>query len=278
VVGWLTGSIGREWRLASSTVKVRGSPPQSSAHSPEELVKILSQHRFTVLFSGGKDSAAALLWVIDNVPHKNWNILYVEVAGNTHPACTEYAVKFCRSLGVGEKLTVARTDDFYDLMYRWGPPLPYAYRWCLRQLKQKIFRSSSYWINVSGIKLLDSNRRARMDHLNYVKATGKLSVLPLFNWTEKQVSRYIKEHGVPVNPCYGMYGHSGNCMFCPYADRRHVLLTMSDPFWRGKIMGALTKHREKLMRGSIGRLIYKRWVEASSQTTLQAYVQRQPSI
>jgi len=52
-----------------------------------EAEKILNQHRFTILWSGGKDSTAALLWVLDHVSHKDWNVLYVEITGNTHPKC-----------------------------------------------------------------------------------------------------------------------------------------------------------------------------------------------
>jgi len=37
--------------------------------------EFLANREFTVLWSGGKDSTAALLWVLDNVPHDNWDIL-----------------------------------------------------------------------------------------------------------------------------------------------------------------------------------------------------------
>jgi len=50
---------------------------------------------FYVLFSGGKDSLATLLWVMENVNNDNWKILYTEVTGNTSPLCTEYVRKIC---------------------------------------------------------------------------------------------------------------------------------------------------------------------------------------
>ncbi|RLE90745.1 MAG: hypothetical protein DRN04_14415 [Thermoprotei archaeon] len=61
-----------------------------------EATKLLNSTKFTVLFSGGKDSLAVLLWVLDNISHDNWNILYIEVTGNTHYLCSEYVKKICR--------------------------------------------------------------------------------------------------------------------------------------------------------------------------------------
>jgi len=62
---------------------------------PINVKEFLNRKFFTVLFSGGKDSTAALLWVLDHINHSNWNILYVEVTGNTHPLCTRYVTDFC---------------------------------------------------------------------------------------------------------------------------------------------------------------------------------------
>ena len=72
-------------------------------HRVNEAERILNKHRFTVLWSGGKDSTAALLWVLDHVKHDNWNILYVEITGNTHRLCTEYVLKTARGLDVEDK-------------------------------------------------------------------------------------------------------------------------------------------------------------------------------
>jgi hypothetical protein len=57
-------------------------------------------------------------------------------------------------------------------------------------------------------------------------------------------------------------------MFCPYADKKHIALTMGDPEWRNKILPILLRHKEKMQRGSIGHSIYKRWVEGAIQTAL----------
>jgi 3'-phosphoadenosine 5'-phosphosulfate sulfotransferase (PAPS reductase)/FAD synthetase len=237
-----------------------------------EAARILNKHKFTVLWSGGKDSTAALLWVLDNVNHKNWNILYVEMTGNTHPLCTEYVLKTAEKLGLTDKLMIVKTADFYELMSKWGPPLLLVYRWCLYQLKLKAF-SNAYTFVVDGIRRADSKVRRKLRLINVMKLSDKISVSPLINWSKRQVLQYIKQHGIELNPCYAKYGHSGNCMFCPYADKRHIILTMSDPEWRGKILSVFQKHREKMARGSIGREIYRRWIKNSMQSTLERFIE-----
>jgi 3'-phosphoadenosine 5'-phosphosulfate sulfotransferase (PAPS reductase)/FAD synthetase len=241
------------------------------APSEREAARILGRHRFTVLWSGGKDSTAALLWVLDNVAHRNWNVLYVEVTGNTHPLCTQYVLETAERLGISDRLAIARTADFFALMDRWGSPLIGAYRWCLYQLKRKAFERA-HNITVDGVKRSDSRRRSRLGVVNVTKFEGKVAVSPIFDWSREQVLQYIKDHGLSLNPCYRLYGHSGNCMFCPYADRRHIVLTMSDPEWREKILSALRRSEERMLRGSIGRYVYRRWVRHSAQTTLEAYL------
>jgi len=238
-----------------------------------DAAKFLSNRRFTVLFSGGKDSTAVLLWVLDNVKHDRWNILYVEVTGNTHPHCTEYVVKLCDELKVGDRLIIARSErDFYELMDRWGPPIPFGYRWCLYLVKLKLFNKYAYYITVDGIRKSDSKVRRRAETLNILKIADRISVSPIVTWSKSQVYEYIMKHNVPLNPCYSLYGHSGNCMFCPFADERHIALTMTDPYWGGKIASILEKHRDKMMRGKIGRQIYNRWMKYAKQKSIREYL------
>lgn len=232
-----------------------------------DVREYLNGRKFTVLFSGGKDSLAALLWILDNVEHGGWNVLYVEVAGNTHPLCTKYVYEVVERLGLSERLVHARTADFFELMDRWGPPLMFAYRWCLTQ-KDEAIRRHAHFVTVSGVKRSDSRARSKLPALSFYRRSDRLDVKPILDWTDGDVYKYIKEHNVPVNPCYKLYGHSGNCMFCPYADRKHVVGVMSDPEWRAKIEGALLRHRERMMRGSIGRDVYERWMRWAGQLTL----------
>jgi len=210
-------------------------------HSVEKALRLLNNNRFTVLFSGGKDSLAALLWVLDNIYHSNWNILYVEVTGNTHRLCNEYVHRVCEKLGVEDKLIHAkRTDiDFLDFVKGYGLPLIGRYRWCMWQFKAKLFQRHSYQIQVTGMKRTDSSRRRNLGLIDYFRHSGFITVQPLLDWSTRQVLEYIREHGVELNPCYRLHGHSGNCMLCPYHSLDKIVLTLQDPEWGPKIIDAL---------------------------------------
>ena len=233
-------------------------------------VLFLNERKFTVLFSGGKDSLAALLWVLDNVEHENWNVLYVEVTGNTHPLCNQYVHEVTRELGIYKKLVhVKREDlDFFDCLRKWGIPVIGKYRWCLSQFKQRFFADKrlSHITQVTGIKWADSNRRKHASFIEVFRITKSVIVHPILTWSKKDVNNYVKQHGLELNPCYGICGHSGNCMFCPYHDKRSVILTLSLPEWREKILSALLA---KKAGSQWQQKIKHMWTSLASQSTLE---------
>ena len=240
----------------------------TSIKCSKKAVEILNRRKFTVLWSGGKDSTATLLWVLNNVNHHNWDIMYVEITGNTDPGCTEYVIKTADRLDVSEKLKIIKTEDFFDLCRRWGIPTQY-YRWCLYSLKKKAIRQAEE-ITVTGIRKNDSKKRSKIDVLSYAKLTKKWCVNPIIDWKKDDVLDYLKESGIKLNPCYDRLGHSGNCCFCPYADQKHIIKTMSDPYWGSKISALLedSKVKEKAFKGKISEIVYKRWAKWKWQTSL----------
>jgi len=235
--------------------------------SEQDIVQYLSSRRFTVLFSGGKDSLATLLWVLNNIKHTRYNIVYVEIPGNTHPECTRYVMQVCKDLGVYHKLIIARRNDldFFDCLERWGIPLYGVYRWCMHQFKRKVVETQTYFVQVSGIRIADSHFRVKRQPIEYFKMSRSIGVFPLLFWSTKEVLEYIKANDIQLNPCYARYGHSGNCMFCPYHNKKQIILTMQDPEWRHKILTALYKQRPK---GNIRKKILARWLKYSRYTTL----------
>jgi phosphoadenosine phosphosulfate reductase len=235
----------------------------------ERAAEILNRRKFTVLWSGGKDSTAALLWVLDNVNHHNWDVMYVEITGNTDSRCTAYVIETAESLGIAEKLKIVRTDDFFALCRKWGIPSPF-YRWCLYNLKKRAFRQAEE-ITVTGIRNSDSKKRSGIKVLSYAKLTKKWCVNPIADWSGEDVLDYLKRNGIKINPCYDHLGHSGNCCFCPYADRKHIVGTMADPYWGPKIRALLEDPRvkERAMKGRVSEEIYERWAKWKWQTVLE---------
>lgn len=234
-----------------------------------DVARLLSATGFTVLWSGGLDSTAALLWALDNVPHDDWDILYVEVTGNTHPLASRYVRRVAEKLGVAGKLRVVRRGvDFFDALERWGVPPPLGYRWCMHHFKVKLIAGHARPVQVTGVRRADSARRRGYRSVEYVRFSRSLLVHPLLDWDDGEVRDYLASHGVPPNPCYRLCGHSGNCMFCPFHSKRQILGTLAQPGWREKILAALVKAR---CGGGPSCGVKKKWLSLAAQRLLTDY-------
>jgi len=211
-----------------------------------DFVEVLNSNSFTVLWSGGKDSTAALLWVLNNVKHDNWNVLYIEVTGNTHPICTQYVIETARRLGIYNKLIVTRREDldFYEALKKWGIPIIRHNRWCLHQFKLPFILRYAHRVRVLGVRSEESRARSMLySFVVYSRQENRLFVCPIYDWKKERVTHYIKSFGIDINPCYAMYGHSGNCMFCPNHTKEKIVKTLLDPEWRARIVNALEAQR-----------------------------------
>lgn len=232
-----------------------------------DVVRYLNDHSFTVLFSGGKDSTAALLWVYDYIKHDDWDILHIIVTGNTHPLSVEYVKYVAAELGVLDKLRIVQREiNFFDKVREWGPPLIGISRWCLHQFKLKLIKRYARKIQVLGIRNSDSSIRMKLKPIDWSYLTKSITVHPIISWSDEEVYNYIRDHGLDLNPCYDLCGHSGNCMFCPYHDKKAIILTLQDPYWRSKILSAL-----KEGRGPISKEIYRKWIKLSKIQTLERW-------
>jgi 3'-phosphoadenosine 5'-phosphosulfate sulfotransferase (PAPS reductase)/FAD synthetase len=238
----------------------------------EKAFKILNNNRFTILWSGGKDSTAALLWVLNNIKNKDWDVFYVELTENTDQECTDYVIKTAESLEISEKLRIVKTEDFFELCKKWGIPTQYR-RWCLYNLKIKAFKLT-HKINVTGMKKSDSKKRITLDVVSYGKLSKRICVNPILEWNKDKVFDYLNENGIKINPCYKRLGHSGNCCFCPYMNKEQIAKTMNDPYWKQKIIDLLKhpKVKEKSEKWMIARPILTRWLRWDSQKTLDRFI------
>ena len=162
-----------------------------------DIIEILNTHKFTVLWSGGKDSTAALLWTIDNVNHEDWNILYVEVTGNTSPLCNRYVHETAETLKVSDRLMHVKSEnDFFDLIKKNGVPTPTS-RWCLRLMKLEPMKKYSHHIQVTGMKLSipsiwDFSLKQLKKHSTTSSIVSALSIPSIWDFSLK--------HGESVSP------------------------------------------------------------------------------
>jgi len=242
-------------------------PKQGKTINNLDVVQYLDSRKFTVLWSGGKDSTAVLLWVANNIHHERWNILFVEVTGNTHPLNIQYVHGVAKQLGVSHKLIhVGRNDlDFFEMMKKYGLPT-FHKRWCLNRFKQPFFRQT-HRIQVLGIRRSDGFRRRNMKLVEWFRSTDNIVVNPIVEWTKRRVIDYIRAHEISLNPCYRLFGHSGNCMFCPFHKAHSIIRTLNDPLFGKKIKQILLLVEAK-NKSQLARDKYIKWRKHIGQRLL----------
>ena len=166
-----------------------------------------------VSYSGGKDSDVILELV------KMAGIPYRAIYKNTtiDPPKT---IQHCKDKGVE---ILQPKESFYQLVERCGYPSRFS-RFCCRYLKEyKVLDRA-----VHGIRRSESiKRRDRYKEPEYCRvynAKDKVKVyLPILDWTDEDVERFIKERGIQCHPLY--YDEQGNfhverrlgCIGCPMA-------------------------------------------------------------
>lgn len=193
--------------------------------------------------SGGKDSQAAALAVID----------HLDRAGHAGPRLLVHAdlglvewrdsLPWCRSLAdhLGLELVVLRRERG-DLMERWerrwhssvtryrdlatvtlvpcwSTP---ALRFCTSEMKshpiaamlKRRFQGQTV-INVTGVRWAESRRRARLPIAD-LDAGGRIwTWRPIIGWSEAEVFSSIARHGLDPHPAYRRFGMSRvSCRFC----------------------------------------------------------------
>jgi phosphoadenosine phosphosulfate reductase len=175
------------------------------------LQSIPQDGEIEVSFSGGKDSDVILELV------KMAGIKYRAIYKNTtiDPPGT---IKHCREKGVE---ILQPKESFFQLVERKGIPTRRA-RFCCSELKEyKVLDRS-----IQGIRRSESiKRRDRYKEPEICRVYGKDEkvkvYLPILDWTDQDVARFINERKIQCHPLY--YDEQGNfhperrlgCIGCP---------------------------------------------------------------
>jgi len=223
-----------------------------------------------VAFSGGKDSTAVLLLVLEALqPKMVRGAVFIEVTGNTHDFNIWYAYRVADRLGV-DLLHLRRDDlDFFNALVRWGVPMR-GHRWCMNEFKIKVFKVVRPPVFLVGVKHSDSLWRERSDWSRPKMWNDMVVFSPIWFWTTQDIRDFIKSRNIDLCPCYELYNHSGNCMYCPFHNTVMIRKTIADPVWGQKILGALS-----ILRNDWGKREYRRWSRYVSKT-LESFMGRQP--
>lgn len=169
--------------------------------SPKDLEKLLETRQGLVLFSGGKDSVATLVYIngIAKSVGKSVTAVFIDTTAGL-PENVLYVKKVCKYLKVALKI-VSPKVDYFTLLKQWGIP-SFGKRWCCRELKIKpvadyIAKIKEPVVVFDGIRAEESRIREQYLPIWYHPGFKCLSVSPIFQWTKDEVLTYINSNGLP---------------------------------------------------------------------------------
>lgn len=180
----------------------------------KDIKNLLEVRKSFVLFSGGKDSIATLMYLkgISKTVKSNLTAIYVDTTAGI-PANKRYVRKVCKYLGVNLEI-VRPKIDYFTLAKNWGIP-GFKYRWCCRELKIKpieeyLDKIKGPKVVFDGIRAAESNIRRHYIPIWYHPSFKCLSVSPLFYWSDEQVISYVNSNGIPKTFLHSL-GTSTEC-------------------------------------------------------------------
>ncbi|MEW6608188.1 MAG: phosphoadenosine phosphosulfate reductase family protein [bacterium] len=179
-----------------------------------DIKKLLKSKKAFVLFSGGKDSIATLMYLksIAKTVKSDLTAIYVDTTAGL-PANTRYVKKVCKYLGINLEI-VRPKIDYFTLAKEWGIP-SFKYRWCCRELKirpieEYLDKIEKPKVVFDGIRAVESNIRKHYIPIWYHPSFKCLSVSPIFYWSDEQVISYVNSNGIPKTFLHSL-GTSTEC-------------------------------------------------------------------
>ncbi len=195
------------------------------------------------LFSGGKDSSAALVLTRDvvkeYVAENNVRVymLYIAIPGNTHPLnsfCAASIMYWHKEHYGFEPIMLARDKVFQEYMAKYGLQKG-PQRWCYLEFKEKVLREFHRRIPkpalyIDGMKPSDSKHRSEIitDEFQLINGANRRfwAWHPLFSiGSDEEVFNILRQYSEfsCVLRLYEKFGDSLNCIVCPYKPRKKLL-------------------------------------------------------
>lgn len=215
------------------------------------------------LFSGGKDSQAALIWAVNEYGVENVEALTLDTVWE-NPVTYQHIIDVCKKMGV--KLHIEKTkkyDGFLDLAKKKGRFPSMTARFCTEELKQipAIDFMLSHNENIIVIEGIRANESIKRSYLNQfctffkyyfepykINSKGKKmfmtyrkkdvikwcaiynadKIRPVFDWTAEQVIDYIRKNGQEPNPLYFQGFKRVGCFPCVHESHKGVKLIIDN--------------------------------------------------
>jgi len=188
--------------------------------------------KYLVGVSGGKDSTAALLWVVHESGYAPSDVIVTFIDTGNEAAITYDYIRFLSDYieqrGYAPIRWLKPPLDFFALAkYKKRFPSPKA-RFCTEYLKIKplekfIASIKDEVVSISGVRADESRARAELPDRAFDIA-GYQIYRPILRWTVEDVWAYLKEWGVPRNQLYDLGFHRVGCFPCCMSRKSEVRL------------------------------------------------------
>jgi 3'-phosphoadenosine 5'-phosphosulfate sulfotransferase (PAPS reductase)/FAD synthetase len=171
--------------------------------------------------SGGKDSTAALLWLVheSGYPHDKIRVTFCDT-GNEHQITYDYIAMLSEKVFHIE--TIKPPLDFYELAKKKGRFPSVKARFCTQELK--IFPSQRYVLNLmrdgakvlllTGVRASESKKRADLPEFEWDSFYACDMFRPLLHWSLNDVWAMLAKCGIPRNQLYDYGAKRVGCLPC----------------------------------------------------------------
>jgi phosphoadenosine phosphosulfate reductase len=192
------------------------------------VLKTVGENKLPVAvsYSGGKDSLATLLLVLDAGIRPS--LLFVDT-GLEFMQTKDNVAEVARRYGLDVVMESAG-DSFWKNLRRFGPPAK-DFRWCCKtcklgpatQLIQRNFPDGV--LSFIGQRAYESQQRAEKGRVWRNPWTpNQLAASPIQKWTALHVWLYLMSKEAPVNPLYEKGLERIGCFMCPASDLAELRL------------------------------------------------------
>jgi 3'-phosphoadenosine 5'-phosphosulfate sulfotransferase (PAPS reductase)/FAD synthetase len=175
---------------------------------PRDFVRDWSIRSLVVCLSGGKDSLAAAHYTLSQVANLNVKSYVVFVDTTVMiPTALPFVKETCARFGWPLQILRPR-DSFWELVGDRGYPMPtMRRRWCCYKLKLEPIMNFTHQLprpraEVTGLRRDESVRRRGLAQLFFLRSGQTWKYAPIIAWTEADVTRYIRDHDLPMPPHY----------------------------------------------------------------------------
>lgn len=176
---------------------------------------------FHVGVSGGKDSAAALLWLVheSGIPREKIRATFCDI-GNDHQWTIEHVALLSERVHPIE--TIKPELNFFDLCFKKKRFPSSKARFCTEHLKihptadhvLSMLQQGLEPIAVSGVRGDESADRAKLEEWDFSGTLICYSWRPLIKWTIEDVYAIHKKYDIPLNPLYSIGAQRVGCWPC----------------------------------------------------------------